>query len=557
MKGKTCLVVAVFSILFGIAWVSAEEPAGDPVFFISGIGSHGLYPELDYRRFTSVLTAVGRSAFIQDIRLDQDFSWETAQRLDDSSGAIGGIRRDQNFSLIANADLLWLTPLGSAVLGAGIGADFDWRQSIVEMNDYNAFTQHEKEETSTAPYALRSMLLWASRGDTLAQGYRLKYSLGVSPAVFTWLTDGTQDPVLEYVNDTLNDADQYAHQAGISGDWNRQLGNLLVTGGLSYTFGYTSRSNKYLSIDTTGDGYRETVLSYQDWSARSGTGGPEEEITSFNQNDEEYSHRIDLNTLIRITLSDSLHLQLSASYTPLDISSRISYTRIETDSIPDDMSWEGVNRSQDWGNFMIGGSLASQVDSEKEGMRLGLYYNRTAKTVLLDGAQAAGQRLFHRDNPGRYTEVDLGRDPVRGSIMSAVDYPSLTVVHDLQLLSGRFWQFDNQIRIFTGLELNGVLHQEHYRAYNLNTRTVWEEVAASNGLGWLLLPQVGVSVPLGERWRWIGDIGAFRIPGDYTQTHNTAPQDLSVGRVTEDGTLDLLQRGGIAFALRMRFVLLP
>ena len=560
-KGTRKLVLSVLFISIFVFTAFAEtHTIENSEFSLSGFYNNNLFPETDYSIHPSVLSSLTKKLTLLDLSIVEDYTWKTAERLDTTQGAIGGLKKDQDFYLLGSFSFLSLVPKENMLHGWGLSGQVDWRHLKTEANDYDTPTQQQTTETITAPFSLGAAYLWVGNKDNTRLGYSVNYDFSFRKAFFSWITDNTIDPVLKYVEYTGDDADQYDHSAAIRGDWGRTLGNVDITFGAAYKFGYRDRNKRYKLLDIDEDGFYEKVQDYTEWFSgwvAENVLTADQKNYSLSQKDTALSHTVDLDLVLRFMLSKDLELILQGSYTPLDYSLRNYHDRQTSNDVLIDESEDTEIRSQDWGNFSAGLVLKTNPDKRGWTWRYGAFYERSAKTLLLEGVQASDINKYSRINTGNYTEMALGLNPVKGTVANSGIDASLEIDHLVTLLGGWEWRVSKDVRLFSSLEITGDYGVDHYRAFNTDTNTVWEEKVAALNISWTAVPKIGLMLPLGEKRAWVGELSGFNYPGSYSQTSDTAPYDLIAGRKSEDGSVDLTQKGGLGFNITMRFVVLP
>ena len=116
------------------------------------------------------------------------------------------------------------------------------------------------------------------------------------------------------------------------------------------------------------------------------------------------------------------------------------------------------------------------VDQKKaKNFRIGVGYSRYAEKYTQNGDSAAGTNLYSSLNPDHYTELSLGVDPINDRIINSELYQSATEVHSVNLNARYQWIPINKFTLYFDFGISGYYDTKTYRAFNIDTHTVWEE----------------------------------------------------------------------------------
>lgn len=547
----------VLAILLAIALPSSLV-AQDYPSMLAGLYDASLYPEFDYATHPSTLRSLPAAFIVAEGMVDFDMNQSIDTRLDDSIGAINGYYLERDIDLGADLDLLYLTNAKSGTRGFGVRGIGSLASSIDEWQNYEKPTQYVSQGVHTIPLNAGLYALTAFKAGSLGQAYTVDYDFLYVPAFFTKVTDTSQSPVLVYYPAVGDDADSMRHRLSLKGDWGGTLGNMKVTLAAGYRFGYTNRDSKYIAYDSDGDGLDDGLLPYADWAkVPKLDGGPDEIVTTFSQRDWTFAHRADVDLLVELPLSKTVDILFDIAYVPVDISMRDWYTRMLTATIIKDESSSGETLSADWGNGAATAALRFKGDKAGMDWRIALGYSRDCYNLALDGTQASGLSLYSRENPGNFPELSLGVEPVNGAMEQLGIQPASTLTQAVSAEVGLVWNPARNLRIASSLGLYGSMGTVYYRAFNLDTKSVWQETVNSDSLTWGLTPVLTLSFPLGEKAVLTSGLGVSSEPGSFERDHETRPYDLTQGRTSEDGAVDLSETSELEFSYSFRLVIRP
>lgn len=187
-------------------------------------------------------------------------------------------------------------------------------------------------------------------------------------------------------------------------------------------------------------------------------------------------------------------------------------------------------------------------------MRIGLGYSRYAERYSQEGDTAAGLSLYSSLNPDHYTELSLGVNPLNDILMDSDLYPSETVIHRFDLSADYRWTPIEDFLLLMNFAVSGFYDTKTYRAFNLDTRTVWEETYTAGELNWIIESLIGVAFPFGEKFTCTLNLKNLSTVGDLSFTDETHPYDINLERSSENGSTYLFSDNGLNMTLNVGFV---
>lgn len=544
-------MAAVIALLAYQAATAQDYPA---VF--AGLYDEALYPEYDYEDHPTAISSLPGAFTVIDGNAYFDYSDTRATRLDDSVGVTGGSDLNRAIGLGGDLSLALAKPRtgGTYLLGFDFSGDLSSAYELLDR--YDSPTQYKLTQLYDWPLEFGLKGLVANKGKASATGYSLDYDFSYTPNSYRWVTDTSQEPLLKYADAVSNDADVISHAATLRGDWSGKLGVFAVSAAAGYRFGLDDRSRKYLAVDTDGDDLDDSVMLYKDWSALTeASGGPQYTTTQFDQKDLAFSHRVDLDVLARLDLSKKLELLLDVGYTPVDATMREYYTHVLNTQVLDDKSVNEELLLSDFGN--VAAVATFRLKDAKNGLawRYALGYARSGYALKRDGAQASGLAFYSSENPGNFPELSLGLNPVNGSIVSSGEDPSAWVTHSALVRLGLEWKPAKDVVLTSSLGLTGSVSTLYYRAFNTDTRSVWQETVSSDSIALGLSPKLCLTVPAGEKALLSFSLAPDTGSGSYARGRETAAFDLTLNRQSEDGSVDLTGSSELSLSLGLSLVI--
>ncbi len=547
----------VRGVAAAIALIACQAAAAQdyPAVF-AGMYDDALYPEYDYEAHPSAFGSLTAALTVVDGNAYFDYSETRATRLDDSIGVTGGSDLNRALGLGGDLSLALAKPRdgGGYLLGFDFSGDLSSTYQLLDR--YDSPTQYKLTQLYDWPLEFGLKGLLANKGKSSSSGYSLDYDFSYTPHSYRWVTDTSQEPLLRYADAVSNDADVMSHAATLRGDWSGRLGVFGVRAAAGYRFGLDDRSRKYLAVDSDGDDLDDAVMLYKDWSALvEAKGGPEYSTTQFDQKDLAFSHRVDLDVLARLDLSKKLELLLDLSYMPIDATTREYYTHVLNSQVLKDESVNEELVMSDFGN--VDAVATFRLKELKKGLswRYALGYERIGYTLRRDGAQASGLAFYSSENPGNFPELSLGVDPVNGAIVASGEDPSAWVTHRALVRFGLEWKPARDVTLTSSLGLTGSVSTLYYRAFNTDTRSVWQETVSSDSIALGLSPKLCLTVPAGEKALLSFTIAPDTGSGSYARDRETAAYDLTMSRQSEDGSVDLADSSELSLSLGFSLVI--
>lgn len=187
-------------------------------------------------------------------------------------------------------------------------------------------------------------------------------------------------------------------------------------------------------------------------------------------------------------------------------------------------------------------------------LKLGVGFSRLDDRFTLDGVQRQGLTKYNRLNTEKYPEISLGLEPVNNALIDNGVTPAQSLTQSVFLKSGLEYKPATDISLFASLEASGSIMSDIYRAYNLDTRSVWSETVTSQGLVWNIMPAAGIAIKAGKNLTWVINLKGTTIDGGFALNDETAPFDDFGGRTTLNGARDLSASTPFAFEVAMSFL---
>ncbi|MBN2658862.1 MAG: hypothetical protein JXR86_17540 [Spirochaetales bacterium] len=535
------------------------EIKGMDLLFLNGTGS-ALFPELSYGRYPSVLNNLKEKTLLNHLEFSMDYQKNVQERIDDSIGAAGGTGTDLSLHLLPLLSFSLFIPLESGSL-FGIDISYQSNHSYENLSylNYNSVSEDSEMETSMNLYDFGADLYLAlpAGEKSLDLGFALGYSLEYKPKVFRWITDRTFNPSLIYADTTgvTNPVDSFRH--GINGSASIDLypGKSTLSFSLLYRGIFEDSSAEYRAVDTDGDGYKDTLYTLKDYYfLLEEDGGPTDNVTSFNHEALAVTTNLDLAVTTRLPISEKTDWIIDGQYKIIGYRFDHYMQHILTDLLISDSSYYDQIYNSGLGSFMVmtGFDLRNREKNRK--FRLGFSYSRYGEVYSQNGDSAAGQNLFNSLNPGHYTELSLGTDPANNSIIAYELYPSETVIHSFSLAARSRWTPLKDMAVYFDFSISALYQLLSYRAFNLDTLSVWEETESSTDLDWEINSLVGLAFPVGEKFLMTVDLKNLTTIGETSFTSETHMKDIDLNRYSEDGTGYLLEENAFNFSVNLGFM---
>jgi hypothetical protein len=519
-------------------------------FLFLNLQDPSLYPETSVDYNPANLLRMTDLIFTSHTTFDLSRTSTTSTRTDDTIGALGGTLKSEETKLSPSENLGLYVPLGSTPrsprLGVRAAADLASRDKLDSYDNYRSFSEkltlEEKEQPFNAHIDLGLGMPTTAAG--LGLGFALGYGYGYLPAVFPVQVDQSLNPVLTSYGIPLRQNDSFTHIARGTVGANLSLSRAAeLSLALAYTGRFVDAAQSYVAIDTDSDGRNDTKLLYSDWIvSKEGVdkGGPtaEEVAISYSQMDLSIGTELSLAPRIRLYVSDTAELFLGGRYFILLMSDRTQYKRpIKADDIDGNQSTFQQYIDANFKSFdaTLGLGLATARDAY---LKVGVTYKRMDQAVKQNGTQKNGDGLYSTRNPDHYTELTLGLEPTNNAIVSLLDRPTLSLSQSLTLLLGWSYIPTGVLGVFLGGSVQGALRSDTYKAYNLDTRSVWEETVASQSIQWTINPVAGLRLRVSDSLSLGISATGTGIEGSLTSANETAPFNLELQKTTLNGTQD-------------------
>ena len=553
-------IIIVLCILVVLsAYVSAKgnsESVKD--FLFKDIKNSYLYPEISYENNPAVLSVLNKAFILSSADLGLDLDTVKNKRIDDSIGAKGRTGTVTNLSLKPVADLVSFFPLEKFVIGFGADYNMDYNRDENLYSNYNAPSENKTEITETDSINAGGDLYFAVKNNgKLNWGVSAGYNYQKIPKSFKWITDSSVSPALHYVDPAAypSPVDEITHTADASLGISMPFAGMDVSLGIKYLGMFTDRTDDFVAVDMDGDGYKETLMSYKDYIFRTEEGGPSEVATGYNFEDRTILTRVDIFPVVKKELSKDVTFIFSGKYRAVDYTVNNYKKEITTASILKDSSWTKKVLNSGLETFDAIAALAFKNRKNRAELRLGIGYSRENENYFQDGDSAAGNSLYSSLNTNNYTELSLGENPENESLINNDVYPSNTLTQKLLVTGGYQWFLLKQVSLYVNLNVTGSMAKKKYDAFNLDTRTVWEETATSSGIIWSLDPLIGIAFPIGKKILCTMDLHRLKTTGDISLTDETAPAKIDPTRASTNGATDLVSSSGYNFEINLGFII--
>ncbi|GEM_PF-3482195 len=562
MKGEKSMkrVIITLSILFflSISVYSKGNTESGRNFLFKDIKNAYLYPEISYSNNPVVLNRLNKALIYNNTNFALNIDTVQNTRTDDSIGSKGGTGTVTGIDLKPVADLISFFPFKKSVVGFGANYSMDYSRNDILFSNYNAPTENKTEITENDKIETGGDLYLALKNTgSFNLGFSAGYSFMEIPKSFSWITDSSVNPALHYVDPAAypNPIDSITHTAKASIGIEFPLLETDILLSVNYVGDFTKRSDDFIAVDTDGDGYKETLMSYKDYMSRTGEGGPPETATSYNHEDNTISTRIDIYPVIKKELGENVTFILSGKYRAVDYRVNNYKKQITTASILKDESWTKKIYDSGLTTFDALAALSFKNPKNKNEFRFGIGYSRVNEIYSQDGDSAEGNSLYSSLNTNNYTELSLGDNPENDSIVNNDVYPSNTLTQKLLLIAGYQWSLLKQVSLYINMDITGSIVTKTYDAFNLDTRTVWEESHTSSTLIWDMDPLIGIAFPIGKKVMCIINMHRLNTKGDISISDETAPYDIILGRASSNSNSDLFSDSGYSFEINLGFII--
>ena len=129
------------------------------------------------------------------------------------------------------------------------------------------------------------------------------------------------------------------------------------------------------------------------------------------------------------------------------------------------------------------------------------------------------------------------------------------MTHSALVRLGLEWKPAKDVALTSSLGLTGSVSTLYYRAFNTDTRSVWQETVASDSIALGLSPKLCLTVPAGEKALLSFSLAPDTGSGSYARGRETAAFDLTLNRQSEDGSVDLTGSSELSLSLGLSLVI--
>ena len=555
---KVLYLILLFTFIFSISSVLSETKAITNTDFLFYRSKNALlYPEINFISNPSVLYGLLNPLIINDLKLSCDLEETKRKRLDDSIGKLGGTQDSMDLGIYPDLLLFYFHPFQKGWVG-GLGAEYSSKNEIMKnvFINYDSFTERKTELTKSLPFEAGLNLYAAKKTlKRLRFGFEAGYLYKLEPKYFTWVTDETVDPVLQYTSAAGNSISKNTNEFTATAGLGLPFSIIDLSAGVKLTESIINGKNEYISVDTDDDGYSDTVMLYSDYIFRTEAGGPEDPAVSFDHRDITTATKVELFPCISFSLSENSSLIFDGNYSILDLTVQNYHKRITTENILKDESWTKRVYNAGLRSFDVMGVLVMERPEKKREFRIGAGYSRYNQRYTQDGYTPAGLRVYNRLNENNYTELSLGLDPINDGLVSGSLYPSDILVNSLSACGAMDWTPLYKIRFYTNLDISASKYVETYNIFNIDTRTVWTELIESSSIRWQINTLIGMAFPLGEKAIFTFDCGSLNTAGDLLFEKETSPYDTEIGRYSENGESDLESSNEMAIQVNLGVII--
>ncbi|MBI9108049.1 MAG: hypothetical protein JEZ04_14975 [Spirochaetales bacterium] len=536
---KKYLAFAIIGLL-SVTMVFGDTDIDPEDFLYLTPANEVLYPELDYKSNPAVLSDINENLLLVNLDFTAAYAESLKTRIDDSVGLLGGTEIISSFSMSPGGDLTMFFPLeDGSLFGFDLFYDSEHSSDRADSLNYNGVTENKKILTDENIYNAGTDLYFAMNpAKEFDLGFSLGYNLNYDPAVFKWVTDSTISPALQYTEPLLS-SDNFNE---LTNGLNAAVGvtlpfdNYKLLLGVVYNGSYKDGTDELVEVDTNADGYKDTPYSLSDYYALAASaGGPAEAVTGHSFIDYTLVTAVDLNAAFFWEIDESTSMILSGRYDVMDYTYNHYAKHVLTGTVLTDDSYLDKIYDSGLGSFNANIGFDFEDKENNSCLRIGLGYSRWAERYSQDGDTVAGLMLFSSQNTGNYTELSLGTEPINNALVDASLYPSEREIHQIGLNAGWRWIPERVVTIFFDFGVSAFHDTNTYRAFNLDTLTVWEEKVVAAEISWLITSAAGVSFPLGEEFICTLDLQNIGTIGDASLTDETHMYDQTLDRISTNG----------------------
>jgi len=554
---KKYIAAAIIGLLSVTAVIGDTDIDKEDFLFLTPENKE-LYPELDYQANPAVLCDVDQNLMLANLDLSSTYTESLKTRIDDSIGLKGGTEKLSSFFLAPGGDLTMFLPLDEQSL-FGFSLFYNSRHSVDKADylNFNGVTENRKILTDENDFnSGTDFYIALELPENLDIGFSLGYNINIDPAVFKWVTDSTISPALQYTEplltpDNLND---FTHGVDAAAGMTFPADEFKFLVGVVYNGTYKDSTDEWVEVDTNADGYKDTIYSLSEYYALpAASGGPAEAVTGHSFIDYTLQTGVDLNATFIWDIENNISMLAGGSYSIIDYTFNHHEKHVLTATILKDSSY--IDKIYDAGLGTFDANIAFDFEDKenKSSFRIGVGYSRYMEKYSQNGDTVAGLMLYSSQNTGHYTELSLGTEPINNALVDAALYPSEHEIHEIMLNAGWRWIPEEVVTIFFDFGISAFSDTKTYRAFNLDTRTAWEEKDIAANLSWLITPAAGVSFPLDEDLICTVDIQNVSTIGDISLTDESHLYDISLDRVSTNGTSYLLDNNAMNLKLDLTF----
>ena len=555
--------IVITSILVSIVIAAAFGDFNEKDLLFSNEQNMSIFPEINYGKNPAVIQGITAPLIFTDLDFDGSYEYLKEERVDSSVGVIGGTEIVDSLSLIPALGFTHFLPADQGpVFGYSLYYDSAHELSETRSLKFNDPSENDSLSAYNEAYSGGTdfyLSFSAGKEKPVDMGFSLGYGITYDPVMFSWFTDNAITPSLSYIQPSADEDDTLGFDHRLSFDYGLAIPDegfdLML--GLNCTGIYSDRNTKYMPYDSNGDGHKDSVADFNTYYfLKAEVGGPENEVSKYSLEDYDLTGKINLVGSFVKPFSEKFSFILDADYHLIDYTYSHYLEHIIEAADETDGSYTNKYYNSSFGSFSatIGADFSNP--EKKYSMRLGLSYSREAEQYSQEGDKSTDLSQFSSLNPGNYTELELGTEPVNNVLSANVDlYPDQTIVHSAGLVGRYEFQPENKTVLFLDFGVTGYYQKLIYRAYNLDTRTVWEESDVSAELGWLFESVAGVSFPLGENFSCMLDLKNIGLAGDLSVLDETLMYDIEELYASPDGSVNNSDEFSVGFSLDLAFII--
>ena len=533
-------LMTVILILIAAAGAAADTDLDPEDFLYITPFNRTFYPELDYRKNPAVLTDVDEKMLLGNLVFKTAYNSQTKTRIDDSIGAAGGTNTESVLDINPSADFIILGP-GKDRTASGFSMDFQYNYFSQKEADikYNGASENLQAVLSDTPFDIGADFFLASQiSKGVSAGGSLGYSFGYDPALFRWITDSTVSPASSYTEalSTPDNYNDYTHGIDAAFGFIFPQEKVEISLSIDYQGRYTDSSDRLVEVDTDGDGYNDQVYKYYAYlGLPAESGGPSDAVTGMEFVNFTFDNNLDLNAGLIWNFDRYKSMILSGSWKALGLNYSHYADNIITEVKDTDVSY--LDKYYSYGLTSFDANLAFDIYNreKKQVFRIGGGYSLHNERFTQEGDTDAGTMLFSSRNEGNYPELNLGLEPENNSLADSEIYPDSQLIHKIVVDACWRWTPEKKVTLFIDLGARAYLDSRIYRAFNLDTLTVWEEESRSLNIDWIFGTAAGISFPLGEKLSCMVNLSNLGASGDFSFADESHMYDSDIQRVSENG----------------------